>query len=283
MAEWAVVRDSLADLWDWWGEGVHLRPQPRRERGGQSNLFSEPYAVSLAKEIAPTDLPRGVLPEPVRMITLDAHLGDALFLLNCVVHYEINRATGWLDRQPRLANGVWGNAESPDMASHPYQTRITGEQQVWVAFAPAGREGGMYFRQYCSRINSAGWRPGGVFPSSVDMAGADFSGCNLALSVMGRASLRFARLSGAFMGSSYLTDCDLRNCSGKGLQLTDACIFHVDFSGADLREARFSGSRLGNPRFQDACIEQMDCTNALLEGINERQLFGADVSKARFV
>jgi hypothetical protein len=25
---WEKVRDGLSDLWDWWGEGVHLRPQP---------------------------------------------------------------------------------------------------------------------------------------------------------------------------------------------------------------------------------------------------------------
>jgi hypothetical protein len=93
-AGWEIVRDNLVSFWDWWADGVHLRPQPFRPRGKTS-----PYVVRLAEEIAPTDLPRIQLPELVRVTTIGAHIGDALFQLNCIVHFEINKATGWLGHQ----------------------------------------------------------------------------------------------------------------------------------------------------------------------------------------
>ena len=283
---WAVVRDVLADLWDWWGEGVHLRAQPQRERGGQSISFIEPYAVRLSKEITPTDLPRGVMPEPVRVATLDAHLGDALFRLNCAVHFEINRVTGWLARPTNgvnaLSSALWEDSSWDEATDHPYQTKIGEGQGTWVAFAPAGRANSIYFRLYCHRINSAGWRPGGFFPSSVDMSGVDFAGSNLALSVLGGSSFQYARLSKAFVGSAYLEDCDFGNCAADGLQLIDATINNSDFSGADLRQANFRAARVCASRLATACVEQLKCTHALFVDIDRSDLAGADTSLAQF-
>jgi hypothetical protein len=87
-----VVRDRLASLWDWWAEGVHMRLQPYRERGKSSMKFNPPYALRVAEQIAPADLPRGSFPEPVRLTTLDAHLGDYARLTEAVL-----QATQFLD------------------------------------------------------------------------------------------------------------------------------------------------------------------------------------------
>jgi hypothetical protein len=286
MADWIAIRNGLAGLWDWWAEGVHLRPQPRRERGGQANSFSEPYAVRLSKEIAPTDLPRGVMPEPVRVTTIDAHLGDGLFRLNCTVHFEINRTTGWLDQLTRdsdaLYSVVWQDAAGDDAVEYPYQSKIGVGQQTWVAFAPAGRGGQSYFRNYCHRINSAGWRPEGFFPNRVDMSGVDFAGNNLALLLCSGSSFQYARLSKAFFGSVYLTECNLRDCAAAGLQLDEATLSHVDFSGADLREATFRGARVYDTRLEGACVAGLNCANTLFVGVDMSSLSGADTSLATF-
>ena len=45
---WTSIRDSLADLWDWWGEGVHLRLQPK-EKQKTWHLDEAPYVMDLVK------------------------------------------------------------------------------------------------------------------------------------------------------------------------------------------------------------------------------------------
>jgi hypothetical protein len=174
-----LARDRLADLWDWWAEGVHTRPQPYRERGKNTVKFNAPFALLLAEQIAPTDLPRGSFPEPVRLTTLDAHLGDALFRLNCRLHFEINRATGWLDRPPLngpdVAQSIWEGAERDLNRSRRYQTCILQGERTWWAFAPSSPdENNHYLEAYFARINAAGWYPQERFPFGVDFSGVDF-------------------------------------------------------------------------------------------------------------
>ena len=126
VVEWGTVRDRLVELWDWWAEGAHLRPQPYRPKGKNDILFDKPYAVRLAEQISPPDLQRGALPEPVRVTTLDCHLGDAIFRLNCALHFEINKATGWLGEEAMgldSCSELWADA-GPPSGQRRYQTRI---------------------------------------------------------------------------------------------------------------------------------------------------------------
>jgi hypothetical protein len=173
LTHWQAVRDVLADLWDWWGEGVHLRPQPMRQRGTGTLDFNNPSSVDLAEEIVPAALGAYALPEPVRTTTLDAHLGDALFRLNCRVHFEINKATGWLDRLegvgPRPPTELWGLALIATAARH-YQSEMLDGMRKRVFFHPAD-----HFDAYAARINAAGWRPDGPFPWRLKVDGVDFS------------------------------------------------------------------------------------------------------------
>lgn len=132
--DWKVVRDRLVDLWDWWAEGVHMRLQPYRDKGKSGVKYNTPYVLRLAEQIAPADLPRGRLPEPVRLTTLDAHLGDALIRINCKLHSIINKATGWLDRSllsgPSLAEAIWEGAEPSSDGGRRYQTRLRQGEQI---------------------------------------------------------------------------------------------------------------------------------------------------------
>lgn len=46
---WKRVRDHLADIWDWWAEGVHLRPQLRPKGRGRPRAYeiSPPLAMEI--------------------------------------------------------------------------------------------------------------------------------------------------------------------------------------------------------------------------------------------
>ena len=71
---WVWLRDLLLDVYVWWAEGVHLRPQPKRERGGRS--WEPGYMKELLEQALPFDPDDAV--EPMPSPTLDAHLGYAL-------------------------------------------------------------------------------------------------------------------------------------------------------------------------------------------------------------
>jgi len=93
--QWITVRDGLADLWDWWGEGVHLRAQPYRDKS--DNLHYHPAFVNdLLDESLPRDRGRDA-PEwwPGRLVNADANVGDTLCQLNVWVHYWITGVIGW--------------------------------------------------------------------------------------------------------------------------------------------------------------------------------------------
>ena len=81
-ARWTFLRDLLADLYGWWAEGVHLRPQPKREKGHQR--WEQPYVVELAEWSLPYTDPEA---EPMRTVVLDGHLGYALIQLAAVRPY----------------------------------------------------------------------------------------------------------------------------------------------------------------------------------------------------
>ncbi len=214
--DWGVVRDRLVGLWDWWAEGVHMRPQPYRDRGRSEVKYNPPFALWLAEQIAAPDVPRGSLPEPVRLITLDAHLGDALLRLNCTLHFQINKATGWLDRpdltEPEMARALWAGAESGGTTMRRYQTIIRQDQGVWLAFSPSSPDAeNHYFREYIHRIGAAGWHPGGNFPAGFDFSGVDLMGSTLWNLSLAHVSFRYARLESVTFLLSYISKTDMRS------------------------------------------------------------------------
>jgi hypothetical protein len=293
LQRWKAIRDALADFWDWWAEGVHLRPQPFRRRDTGSLDYDEPYAIWLIRVLAPVYRPGGKFPEPIRTTTIDSHLGDALFRLNCAVHFQINLATGWLDRTRRskepIASALWEGAER---APRAYQTSIKDDKKSWIAFAPSTPDHRThYFENFASRVNAAGWRPQGVFPSGVDMSGADLASATLPLragSVLPlRAGseepvvkLRYARLENADLNQTNISEADLSFTAASGLKCVLSHVQRSNFRSADLRKADFSFSTMMNADFSDATVEEAEFNHADIRGIDRAKLEGAKLETA---
>jgi uncharacterized protein YjbI with pentapeptide repeats len=246
LAGWMTVRDCLVSLWDWWAEGVHLRLQPYRPRGESHIKFERPYAVRLAEQISPPEVSRGSLPEPVRTTTLDAHLGDALFRLNCLLHFTINKATGWLDERPDSPAGraasLWEGAGSDAGAKRKYQTLIKQGDRTWVVFAPASPDGvNDYLESYMHRINAAGWYPAERFPFDVDMSGVDLRDVELHGLLFYQGTFDYSRLIDADLELSCFINCSFWRVAAR-LSSWEACrLIDSDFRDADLANASFDG------------------------------------------
>ena len=86
-ARWVWLRDLLLDVYVWWAEGVHLRPQPKRDR--DSRNWRAACIEELLKDTLPFDSKADA--EPPRSTTLDAHLGEALIEMTALVHRLLAR------------------------------------------------------------------------------------------------------------------------------------------------------------------------------------------------
>ena len=213
-SQWEKVRDGLADLWDWWGEGVPLRSQPSYDENGKL-VFIPPMVVKLAENdriLSHSAVDEGQTPRPTRVVTVDAHLGDALFQLCCDTHRTIANVKR-LDRESGLLHPVDWNRVAPCDAIRRYQ--VMDEQMELVLFSPAGYPND-YFRLYFNRIDSAGYRWRGSFPASIDLSLIDL--CRVDLSylklpglLLCEAGLVGARLQGADLYGANLTGAQLDN------------------------------------------------------------------------
>jgi uncharacterized protein YjbI with pentapeptide repeats len=261
LQDWELVRDRLVDLWDWWAEGVHMRPQPYRERGRSDVKFNPPFALRLAEQIAPADLPRGSFPEPVRLTTLDAHLGDALLRLNCTLHFQINKATGWLDRAPlsgpELAESLWEGTECDLEGNRRYQSRIRQGARTWWAFAPSSPDGlNHYLEKYLARINAAGWYPSHEFPTNVDFSGADFQGVPLTGLLFRNVRFDYARLTKATLMGNFLLNCFFTAALAPESKWDASQIWAgiSTLASANLKEASFQDTVLAPIEKADAAV-----------------------------
>ncbi|WP_346296876.1 pentapeptide repeat-containing protein [Rhodopseudomonas sp. P1] len=290
---WLEIRDFLAELWDWWGEGVHLRPQPFICDDTSSLDYKEVFASRLIKKIAPTDLPRDKLPEPIRTTTIDAHLGDALFQINCTVHFAINKKLGWLDQHPTKdlsevslnPSELWRGAIQ--RSGHRYQTSISRNDKEFVVFSPDSPDGkNGYMRQYCARINSAGWRPMGQFPAGLDMSGVDLESVVLDRLSMGMewpVSFRYARIADAeFNQCHFGRAADFEFCFGTRLQCHLVAGGETKFKGADLTDAVFRYALLWRADFAHSKVQGATFAGGTLQSVDREQLKAADLTAVRF-
>ena len=219
---WVWIRDLALDVYIWWAEGVHLRPQPRIERGVRK--WTEPFVSELLTDALPFD-PQDPA-APARSAALDAHLGEFLMQIVALIHAVLADV-------PR----------EPDAdASLRRKYRSTEKK---TQFAPGG---GGFFRQLCSRINSAGWRLGPDFPAQAllqqvsfhqeDLSGANLSRADLSSADLSRADLSEAKLSRVNLTGANLTEANLR----------EADLSRADLSRADLRRADLSEAKLSRVR-----------------------------------
>jgi|GEM_PF-1334699 len=300
MEGWRRVRDALADLWDWWGDGVHLRSQQNSETFQE---FNEPYVCKLTKHSVPlTSRNRNI--KPARTATLDAHLGDGLCRICALVHYQVAISEGWLT----ILNGdlnilprpdqLWEGTSGTGRPSRRYQYAPGQDCQSWILFAPSG-ESPTYFANYIHRINAAGWRPKGSFPSGVTLAGvylreAHLYGLNLTQANLQYANLEAARLSGSNLDGviligANLAGASLANASMDGAifdgailvkaMLTGASIVRGSFARCSLREANLQRARLDNAILSDTLLKKASFESASLAGAN---LVGANLFKVNF-
>jgi hypothetical protein len=269
-AKWEMIQDGLEDLWDWWCEGVHLRPQPHRD--DSDNLL---YRAAFVNELLDYSLPRDRGPDalewwPGRLVNSDANVGDALCRLNVWMHAAILQVRGW--------NGVlaseWELEGTVDSRRHPHESQFKRSEEVFVLFRPSGQSTG-YFQNYCSRINAAGKRtepfPALVDLRCVDLRGADLSGVHLTGTDFRGAILREANLSGADLSGADLRRADLRgaNLCRARLVSTDfreANLGMGDLCGADLRGADLRGADLRMARLTDANLSATHLGNDNLVG-----------------
>jgi hypothetical protein len=214
METWGRVRDSLADAWDWWGEGVHLRPQ-LVQRAGRPPVYEteQPLVVEVIESLC-----RPLEPEtfrPVRTVTIDAHLGDGLLLLAQAVHIGMLEQQGY----PGVAALQKYKFSAPDVSIRRYQYRVQAGNKEWTLFAPSSSSA-RYFELYIHRMLAAGGGPAsslllrhtclkGVNLVGADLFGADLSRANLSRANLSRADLRGADLRGADLSEADLSEADL--------------------------------------------------------------------------
>jgi hypothetical protein len=241
--DWSRIRDDLADLWEWWGEGVHLRPQIKRSGMQIQGFDSKLAAIDLIEWALPKDLPRRAVlpPSPQRTTTVDAHLGAGLFLLCVVTHGVLARRQAGQEPDSSEHPQVPGQEATIDYPK-PYQSRRKRGWGDEVRFYPSSRE--QYLSNYLARINAAGWRPKGRFPARAHLSGAHLSGAHLSGADLSRADLSGADLRGAYLSLAHLSGADLRGAELSGAHLSEADLRGADLRGADLIEADLRGADL---------------------------------------
>lgn len=285
--QWSQVRDGLAEVWHWWAEGVHLRPQPVYDKKTKHTDFNRAFVEDLVIHDLPYD--RGNKYRelaPARTMTMDAHLGDALIRIAAIVHYEIAVETGWLvDVQGGELDAIdrWDDeAESVGMDELcACQFPVNRGERNWILFAPSENDP-RYFEMYQARINAAGWRPQGAFPGGAVFDGAYLAGVKIVFTPHTTAcSWKHANLSGVgailghlgghdFTGAwlscaelhlAYIESCNFRRSHLGGAWLNSARVLTCNFSQADL-----DGSSCGDTTFRDSDFEGAHLGNANTQG-----------------
>lgn len=235
--QWWRVRDGLADLWDWWAEGIHLRPQPHLGTRRQLT-YEPPYVLELIEHSLPFDSASTVI-QPPRTATMDAHLGDGIFTLCVMVHYYVGR----INEPSVLGEQNYGKPTIEQMRK--YQSQNNGQ----ITFAPT-RPDPVYFKNYVNRINSAGWRPYYQFPANADLRGVDLSNADLS-----HISFIFANLDGAKLEGASLIQVDLTGASLREAVLKDAFLSFVDLSETFLAYADLTSARLQHSYLNSAVLD----------------------------
>ncbi|MCK1718323.1 pentapeptide repeat-containing protein [Bradyrhizobium sp. 141] len=266
---WKWIGDLLLDVYIWWAEGVHLRPQPLMRRGVK--VWQAAFINELLEHALPFELTAPV--EPMRTTALDAHLGDALMQITAVVHASLPTADR---REP-----------DRDCLRENYLRFGGGRRR----FAPGGRG---YFESLCHRINAAGWRPGVFFPGNAYLPAIDLNGENcrvldFELTVMTGASLRGTQFFGSTLYHVNLHGADLN-----GVNLLSARLLHCDLSGAPLKGANLvetylqgtnlSGANLEEANFRDSVLNRCTMTGARLQGaigLDTAMIIETDLSTTR--
>lgn len=251
--EWKQIRTALADLWEWWGEGAHLRPQPFKEEGVAK--LRPAYVNKLIEWDAPRDA-RISTWGYARTTTMDAHLGEGLFTLCTRVHAFMAEFEN--------------DTDTNRITERKYQSIDGQNGKNLVLFKPSGDNPG-YFKNYIARINSAGLRLHFSFPcqafmhrvdlrrvylDNTDLYGADFKGANLSGASLAETDLRTINFNNAILREANLYLAALIKASFVDANLTGADLSSTDFTNASLANANltdaiFHSATIDNANFDD--------------------------------
>jgi uncharacterized protein YjbI with pentapeptide repeats len=106
-----------------------------------------------------------------------------------------------------------------------------------------------FFANLCHLNSSAGWRPGGPFPSGITAKGIDFSVTELSHLSFRRADLENSSFEGARIDGCVFSHAYLASCS-----FAVATISNATFCFARLDQAKLDDSRLYSNRFNGASM-----------------------------
>jgi hypothetical protein len=281
---WKYVRDGLADLWEWWGDCAHLRPQVRTDRWKKS-VIEPPFVEELIRWAAPLTAEENEALPLESTTSLDAHLGDALCQICAMVHFYIAVNDGLERIEPKKLEYL-----NPG-GKRKCQQHARYDQIEFVLFAPGGEDGkpshfNPTFRHYFARINSAFGSPLRGFPSRAILNGvhltgailshadlsdvrldsANLAGARLALSDLGGANLSRADLDGANLAGAHLSEAILDTATLYRANLGDASLHGANLSHASLDGANLTGASLYYARLDGATLSGADLSSADLEG-----------------
>lgn len=311
--QWEKIRDMLADIWDWWGEGVHLRPQPYYEEGTYDLKFRDPLSVIICQKnrMRSETGESWMLPPIPPTTTIDAHLGDGLIRLTAAVHAAIAENRGW-EGFVKLGNRLNNKFEEK---KRRYQSIIVSNNTNVVLFGPGGTRFNN-FRNFCARINADGCRymadnsgRYGEFPTGIslrfcvfdnsglceinfsqaDLSGTTFWGSNLIRSNYCYANLTQsdffnADLSFARFDHAFLYGVDMSRSTLIGAQFTRAILMRANLFKSGALKADFSIATLSYANLKCAVLVESNLSFSKLADANlyYTDLSGADVNGAEF-
>jgi hypothetical protein len=232
------VRDGLADLWEWWADCAHLRPQFRTDRWKKS-VIEPPFVEELIRWAAPLTAEENEALPLESSTSIDAHLGDALCQICAMIHFYIAVKEGLKQIEP-------GTLEYVKFDRNRKFQRIAKRDQIeLVLFAPGGEDvkpyhRNPYFKHYCARINSAFGGPRREFPSRAILNGVYLADADLSFTILAEARLDSAVLSWARLIKTALFGANLAGANLAEANLSESYLFKANLAGANLRDAHLS-------------------------------------------
>jgi hypothetical protein len=254
LGRWKYVRDGLADLWEWWCDCAHLRPQVKTDRWKKS-VIGPSFAEELIRWAAPLTAEENEALKLDSSTSIDAHLGDALCQICAMVHFYIAVNEGLDQIEPGTLEYVKSGG------NRKYQRLAKRDQIKLVLFAPGGENSiklsrrNPNFRHYCARINSAFDGPLREFPSRAILNGVYLDGAALSLSTIIDARLTLANFCVANLEGSNLNGASLNGTDLNGANLTFASLIGANLNNVNLNSASLNGANLDDASLKGANLQ----------------------------
>jgi hypothetical protein len=253
LEQWRKVRDGLADVWGWWNDSIHLRPQAEYKKGRY--VYEKPAFVDeLIQNAMPFSEERELPPAPSN--ALDAHLGEAFCYLNVFLHNFLRAA----DEENRV--------------HRKHQSIVNGERR----FKPSADKliPGMNYLDFYTvigRINSIGDRLPDAFPMSMDLTAIDLVNSDLMGVVFVATQLK----------DSILKNTSLMLCNFISANLTNSNFLYSNLEYSNLDFAKLlnadlsSNKELTKEQIEKAIINQNTLLPENLEPYREKLLFHSNL------